>query len=126
MDIKIDIKRVCIVCSISQKPICDHVRDYFEFLDFEVDTPFDDREGSLYERQNRYYKKIDRANLLVVIPKEACLLQDCDGNGTDVQFKVGESVSYEIAIARRLHIPVIIWGETMFPDFEIKQIVGGC
>lgn len=115
-----DKKRVCIVCSTSQKDICDHVRDYFEFLGFDVDDPFDDRDGSLYERQNKYYKKIDRANLLVVIPKEAWLLQKCE-NGTAPQLKVGESVSYEIAIAKRLKVPIVVWGETIFPDFEIEN-----
>lgn len=103
-------KTVCILCSLSSKVICEKAVRTFENLGMSVHHPFLDQNGSLCSIQRNYINAIDKADIILVIPKKSETNEQM-ADMTSILMSFGESVSYEIAIARFFNKPVIIWGK---------------
>lgn len=107
--------KITIVCSLSSIEICDGVVKILESQGVDVSHPFEDQIGSLYRIQRIYLKKIEEADIVLAIPKTTCMNEACsDEAKTEIISVFGESTSYEIAYARHIGKPVIIWGEGAF------------
>ena len=73
----------------------------------DVITPFDPDQvvRTLFEKREYYIERIMECDLMVVIPKFVGN-DEVDGNATKF-FGFGESVSWEISIARRFNKPIL-------------------
>ena len=65
-----------------------------------IHTPMDDQNGSLYAIQRKFIEKIAEADIVFVVPKA---LKDKSGYWTPINLVIGESTSYELAIANYLN-----------------------
>lgn len=104
-----DKKKVCIICSLGAKEVCEKAAGTFENLGMEVHHPFLDQQGSLLRIQSNYLKAIEESDIVLVIPKSSTTDNQFN-DGTKVTELYGESVSYEMAFALYLNKPIIIWG----------------
>lgn len=83
-------------------------KDFFESIGFVVNCPCDkERNGmTIFEKQRDWLGKIKDSDLIVLIPKamEKHMTED-----RYFQFNIGESTSYELAIAKEFNKKVVIW-----------------
>lgn len=89
---------VTIIGSLSKSDVMDSIKNHFEFIGCEVNSPNDPnlQKLPLLEIQKTWIKKIEEADLIVVVSKNVCV----GGNGSSIfSFEFGESTSYEMAIA---------------------------
>lgn len=84
------------------------IKKFLEQFDNLVNIPVDDQlqKLPLLEIQKIWIKKIEEADLVVVIPKELTLQ---DKGGSKHLLDIGESTSYEIAIALYLGKKIVIY-----------------
>lgn len=100
---------VTIIGSLSKKDRMNECEEFFKKLGAKVNNPADAsrREKSLVAKQESWIEAIENADLVVVIPKEYMLAQD--STATKYGMTLGESTSYELAIARRFGKQVVFW-----------------
>lgn len=108
-------KRAVIICSTSVSNYdCAKAVGIFKDLEFEVFDPFKNSEQntskSLLEIQKEYLEAIDECDLVIAIPKTSDLTTiQVSSNDTRIIELFGESVSYELAYARHIGKPIIIY-----------------
>ena len=107
---------ICIVCSLSCESECRETKDILMNMGFDITTPFDGQVGPLFDIQLNYLKEIDKADMVLVIPKRIDTKGTCNDNHCEWSAMVGESVSYEVAYAVHTNKPVI---------FGVLPFVGG-
>lgn len=117
--------KICIICSLSKEEECRKTTEVLNLLGFDVVSPFGVKEERcLHLIQKKYLELIDSCDMVLVIPKHLIYI---DGRSeirkvtedySMMDFVVGESVSYEIAYARRIGKPVIFG---MLPFVEEKE-----
>lgn len=90
-------KKICILASLSQKSAIEEAVKHYKSQGCLVDYPIEQHDKSLFEIDFDYICRIAAADKVVAIPKY-------DGS-------FGESVTYEMAVAKYLDIPV----ETYYP-----------
>lgn len=104
---------IVVIGSLSRDAAILEVKSYFKGLsttssEINVVTPMDKQGGPLLAIQEEYVDKIAAADLVIAVPKGgASMSADV---GTSIEYNFGESTSYEMAIARHFHIPILIWG----------------
>lgn len=99
---------VVIIGSISKMNEMKECKKYWERFGHKVDSPCDDgRESmSLIELQSTWIEKIEKADLIVAIPKDIKM----QGHGASTYvYDFGESTSYEMAIALHLNKQIVFW-----------------
>lgn len=106
-------KKIVVICSLTQKETCVKLVNLFkEKFGLDIYHPFLHQEGSLYHIQKEYLKAIDACDLVIAIPKELETMEGLKYTGkTVIKERFGESVSYEMAYARHIGKPVMIFGE---------------
>lgn len=111
---------ICIICSLSKEEECKKVKEVLSLMGFSVQTPFDHQNfKSLYLIQKHYLGLIESCDIVLVIPKYLVHgVGELEENYSEFRFDVGESVSYEIAYARKIGKPVIFG---MLPFVEEKE-----
>lgn len=109
-------KKAVIICSTSVSNYdCAKAVGIFKALDFEVFDPFKNNERnalkSLLEIQKEYLEEIDKCDLVIAISKksELAAIEDTSDGITSIIENFGESVSYELAYARHIGKPIIIY-----------------
>ncbi len=90
-------KKICILASLSQQSAIEEAVEHYKSHGFLVDYPIEQRDKTLFEIDFDYICRIAAADKVVAIPKY-------DGS-------FGESVTYEMAVAKYLGKPV----ETYYP-----------
>lgn len=85
------IKKVCILASLSQKSDIEEAVAYYKSQGYIVDYPTEQRDKTLFEIDYDYICRIAKAGMVVAIPK--------------YEGGFGESVTYELAVAKYLGIP---------------------
>lgn len=95
-----------IIGSLSKKEEMQVLKETFEHLGFHVNCPTDEtlQKEPLLEIQKTWIKKIEDADLIIVVPKNLSMTSN---GGTDYVITLGESTSYELAIATRFGKPVL-------------------
>lgn len=105
--------KVCILCSLSNKDACEKAAETFKNLGMEVYHPFLDKVykiSGLYTIQKDYLKAIEEADIILAIPKQS-ILDEHYKDHSEITDIFGESVSYEMAFARHINKPIILWRE---------------
>lgn len=82
------IKKVCILASLSQKSDIEEAVAYYKSQGYIVDYPTEQRDKTLFEIDYDYICRIAKAGMVVAIPK--------------YEGGFGESVTYELAVAKYL------------------------
>lgn len=112
---------ICIICSAKSREVCDGVVELFgSNSNVGIYHPFVNQSGSLYDIQKRYLQKIEAADLIIAIPKYSYTDESCEASDeyTKLISCFGESTSYEMAFARHIDKPVMIWREGSFPIID--------
>lgn len=84
-------KKVCILASLSQQSAIEEAVKHYKSEGCIVDYPIEQHDKTLFEIDYDYICRIASADMVVAIPK-------CDGT-------FGESVTYELAVAKYLGKP---------------------
>lgn len=104
---------VVIIGSLSCIGMIEEIEKFFvDQFGFEcVTAPSDTQVGSLVKIQQRYIEKIAAADLVVVCPKDfrRVTVEDVDKEAYEEILYMGESTSYEIALAKQFNKPVVYW-----------------
>ena len=97
---------VTIIGSLTKKKEMDKIKAFLEKRGAIVNSPGDPelQKEPLVEIQGTWIEKIEKADLIVAIPKDVALTAHGD-NKYILEF--GESTSYEMAIARRFNKPIL-------------------
>lgn len=97
---------VTIIGSLTKKKEMDKIKAFFEKRGAIVNSPGDPelQKEPLVDIQGMWIEKIEKADLIVAIPKDVALTAHGD-NKYILEF--GESTSYEMAIARRFNKPIL-------------------
>ena len=116
--------KICIICSLSKEKECKKVEEFLKEKGFEVVTPFNLELGkNLYLIQRHYLEALESSDFVLVIPKYMDYhTEPGDDKWTDHSefgLIIGESVSYEIAYARKIGKPVLF---SLLPF----MVEGGC
>ena len=96
---------VTIIGSLTKKKEMDKIKAFLEKRGAIVNSPGDPelQKEPLVDIQGTWIEKIEKADLIVAIPKDVALTAHGD-NKYILEF--GESTSYEMAIARRFNKPI--------------------
>ena len=96
---------VTIIGSLTKKKEMDKIKAFLEKRGAIVNSPGDPelQKEPLVDIQGTWIEKIEKADLIVAIPKDVALTAH-GGNKYILEF--GESTSYEMAIARRFNKPI--------------------
>ena len=99
---------VTIIGSYSRKEAMEKCKDFWEERGCIVNCPCDpEREHlSLFEKQSSWIERIKEANLVVAIPKIIVMMPN---GASEYRLDIGESTSYELAIAHHFDKQVIFW-----------------
>lgn len=106
---------ICVLCSTHEannRVICGKIEDTFA-ASAEVWHPFKEPVVTetgitpLIDIMKDYIGRVLSSDLVVVIPKEVEVSKNASHNRETLSF--GESVSYEMALAKVHKIPVLIW-----------------
>lgn len=100
---------ITVIGSVKQMEVINNVAEYFRQFHIKVNTPSDQNDRSLLTKQEHCIMDIGASDLVIAIPKSITEKTGKDIPRTILELEFGESTSYEIAIARKLGIPVIIW-----------------
>lgn len=97
---------VTIIGSLTKKKEMDKIKAFLEKRGAIVNSPGDPelQKEPLVDIQGTWIEKIEKADLIVAIPKDVALTSHGD-NKYILEF--GESTSYEMAIARRFNKPIL-------------------
>lgn len=97
---------VTIIGSMTKKKEMDKIKAFLEKRGAIVNSPGDPelQKEPLVDIQGTWIEKIEKADLIVAIPKDVALTSHGD-NKYILEF--GESTSYEMAIARRFKKPIL-------------------
>ena len=97
---------VTIIGSLRKKKEMDEIKAFLEKCGAIVNSPGDPelQKKPLVNIQRTWIEKIEKADLIVAIPKDVALTAHGD-NKYILEF--GESTSYEMAIARRFNKPIL-------------------
>ena len=97
---------VTIIGSLRKKKEMDEIKAFLEKCGAIVNSPGDPelQKKPLVDIQRTWIEKIEKADLIVAIPKDVALTAHGD-NKYILEF--GESTSYEMAIARRFNKPIL-------------------
>ena len=97
---------VTIIGSLTKKKEMDKIKAFLEKRGAIVNSPGDPelQKEPLVDIQGTWIEKIEKADLIVAIPKGVALTSHGD-NKYILEF--GESTSYEMAIARRFNKPIL-------------------
>lgn len=97
---------VTIIGSLTKKKEMDKIKAFLEKHGAIVNSPGDPelQKEPLVDIQGTWIEKIEKADLIVAIPKDVALTSHGD-NKYILEF--GESTSYEMAIARRFKKPIL-------------------
>lgn len=97
---------VTIIGSMTKKKEMDKIKAFLEKRGAIVNSPGDPelQKEPLVDIQGKWIEKIEKADLVVAIPKDVALTAYGD-NKYILEF--GESTSYEMAIARRFNKPIL-------------------
>lgn len=85
------LKKICILASLSQQSAIEEAVEHYKSQGYIVDYPTEQRDKTLFEIDYDYICRIAKASMVVAIPRH-------DGS-------FGESVTYEMAIAKYLGKP---------------------
>lgn len=104
-------KKICILASLSQQSAIEEAVQHYKSEGCLVDYPVEQRDKTLFEIDFDYICRIAAADMVVAIPKY-------DGS-------FGESVIYELAIAKYLNKPRGVYGAppSNVPVFSAGQIL---
>ena len=122
---------ICIVCSLSVEEECRKTTEILNLLGFDVVTPFGIQESqSLYLIQKQYLNIIESCDIVLVLPKyfvhnNSEQRHRVTEDYSIMDFVVGESVSYEIAYARKIGKPIIFGMLPFVEEKEEKKDVSG-
>ena len=97
---------VTIIGSLRKKKEMDEIKAFLEKCGAIVNSPGDPelQKKPLVDIQRTWIEKIEKADLIVAIPKDVALT----AHGDDKYIlEFGESTSYEMAIARRFDKPIL-------------------
>lgn len=99
---------ITIIGSYSKKEKMLEAKKYFERFGHEVNCPCDPgrEKMALIEKQTEWIKMIEKADMIVVIPKSLSL--EVGGRASYVM-EFGEATSYEMAIALSKNKQIVIW-----------------
>ena len=97
---------VTIIGSLTKKKEMDEVKAFLEKCGAVVNSPGDPelQKEPLVDIQGTWIEKIEKADLIVAIPKDVALTANGDSKYI---LEFGESTSYEMAIARRFNKPIL-------------------
>ena len=97
---------VTIIGSLRKKKEMDEIKAFLEKCGAIVNSPGDPelQKEPLVDIQRTWIEKIEKADLIVALPKDIALTAHGD-NKYILEF--GESTSYEMAIARRFNKPIL-------------------
>lgn len=100
---------VTIIGSYSMKDKMLKVKDHFERFGNKVNCPWDEKrnEDPILTKRVEWIKKIEEADLVVVIPKDTRIGPE---DSSFLVFSFGEFTSYEIAIASYFTKNIVVWG----------------
>lgn len=99
---------ITIIGSLSMTDEIKKIKDYFESFGCTVNSPGNEalQTQSLLKIQSDFIEKILESDLIVAVPKDI-LFED---HGESIHhLKIGESTSYEMAIAKKSNKPILYW-----------------
>lgn len=119
--------KICIICSLSKEEACRKTTEILNLMGFDVVTPFGlQSSSSLYLIQKQYLDLIESCDIVLVIPKYLNHgIGEVQEDYSEFRFEVGESVSYEIAYARKIGKPIIFGMLPFVEEKEVNYNVGG-
>ena len=93
---------ITIIGSMKMTETMDGIKKHFEKLGCQVNSPNDPdlQKLPLLEIQKTWIEKIEEADLIVVVSKD---VKTTANGGSTYVFEIGESTSYEMAIAHKFH-----------------------
>ena len=97
---------ITIIGSLTKKKEMDEIKAFWEKCGAVVNSPGDPelQKEPLVDIQRTWIEKIEKADLIVAIPKDVALTANGD---SQYILEFGESTSYEMAIARRFNKPIL-------------------
>lgn len=97
---------VTIIGSLTKKKEMDKIKAFLEKRGDIVNSPGDPelQKEPLVDIQETWIEKIEKADLIVAVPKDVALTVNGDSKYI---LEFGESTSYEMAIARRFNKPIL-------------------
>lgn len=97
---------VTIIGSLTKKKEMDKIKAFLEKRGAIVNSPGDPelQKEPLVDIQGTWIEKIEKADLIIAIPK--CVSLTANGDNKYI-LEFGESTSYEMAIARRFNKPIL-------------------
>lgn len=97
---------VTIIGSMTKKKEMDKIKAFLEKRGAIVNSPGDPelQKDPLVDIQRTWIEKIEKADLIVAVPKDVALTANGDSKYI---LEFGESTSYEMAIARKFNKPIL-------------------
>lgn len=98
---------VTIVGSLTKKREMDKIKTCWEQRGAVVNSPGDPeiQKMALIDIQSNWIQKIEHSDLVIAIPKNVTMIEKSE---SQYILEFGESTSYEMAIAKRFNIPIMV------------------